>query len=171
LLRKHCFCGGSLVDVKIHDQFLNNYLQLCESCKMLLIQKEPTALELQEFYETNYSKARQAILSKAYFEVMRKRAEAQLNFILIKGKSLTNERIFDFGCGYGLLLDEFKRCGAITFGFDHDPEGMRNLDKKGHIKVAGDMFSDDHIFSWDLVCLSHVLEHLPSPVQFLRDRV
>lgn len=169
MLKRYCFCGGPLVEVEIRDQFLNNFLDLCQNCRMLLIQQEPTALELQEFYANNYSLARKDILSKSYFEVMSKRAKSQLNFVLSKVPTLDGARVLDFGCGYGLLLDELRQCGANTYGFDYDPEGMRCLDEKGHIRVRENMFADDCILSWDLVCLSHVLEHLSSPVQILQD--
>lgn len=161
---KSCFCGGTTQLSEYCDQFFCNPLLVCNNCGSLLIDRVPVDVELSEFYNGKYSVARQLNVTEAYFEVMRRRANAQTDLIK-KHISIKKAKILDYGCGYGTLIDKLSTCGAETYGFDYDPLCRKILSEKGHFIVEQDVFESTQ--KWDVVCLSHVLEHLSDPVEFL----
>lgn len=161
---KPCFCNGITKPSRYYDQFFGNPLLVCNDCGTLQVDRVPGASELREFYKGTYSVDREKYVSESYLEVMRRRAKAQNDFIK-KHLDIKNSKILDYGCGYGALLDGLRAGGAVTHGFDYDPFCMKELREKGHVIVEHDFF--ENAPPWEVVCLSHVLEHLPDPVAFL----
>ena len=78
-------------------------------------------------------------------------------------------RVLDVGCGMGGMLIPFKFAGCETTGCDYGEEYAERGQSLGlEIRIGGpERFVDDERF--DLVILSHVLEHTANPVGFLRD--
>lgn len=164
---RDCFCGGSVTPSSYRDQFHDQALLRCNACGTLLIEATPSAEALATFYNDAYSEDRQRFVTDAYFEIMRRRAAAQVR--LIAGHlDLKGATVLDYGCGYGLLLDALRDAGAITCGFDHDPKCVAMLRDKGHQIVEEDAYRDAGA-AWDLVCFSHVVEHLPDPETLLSE--
>ncbi len=77
--------------------------------------------------------------------------------------------ILEVGCGAGTCLDGFKERGWTTFGVDISAAAMEVARSKGHGAWAGD-FVDAPLArgSFDVVWMSHVLEHTSSPLHALR---
>ncbi len=75
--------------------------------------------------------------------------------------------VLDYGCGAGGLLKLLQANGKICYGYDPDPAALKNLDGTG-INV---LTSEDQIKScnlkFDVIVLSHVIEHLPYPEKTL----
>lgn len=161
---KTCFCGSTTKPSEYCDQFFGNPLLLCNNCGTMLIDRIPVASELNAFYDGTYSVDRHKYVSEAYFEVLRRRASAQTDLIK-RYITLKGSRILDYGCGYGTLIDKLSMCGAETYGFDYDPLCRKTLSENGHFIVEQEVFESTQ--QWDVVCLSHVLEHLSNPVEFL----
>ena len=158
-------CEGRTKKTDYVDQFYGNPLLLCEKCGSLRVEKIPTCIELKNFYEQiNSTERSNNYISDSYFKVMRSRAQAQFN-LLNKYVQIDGAKILDYGCGYGLLLDLLKSSGAETYGFDYDPYCKVRLKEKGHSLVDEDIFHGS--IKWDVVCLSHIIEHLPDPFLFL----
>jgi len=74
----------------------------------------------------------------------------------------------DYGCGSGDLLETCKQLapGTRIYGFDVDERGKAFIEST----LKGAFFQDfDSINeSFDVISLSHVLEHISNPVTFLR---
>lgn len=163
-----CFCNGLSEPSGYRDQFHDQPIFLCQNCGTLYIASPPSQSELNFYYRGTYSQKRQTYISPAYFEIMRRRALAQARFI---GEHipLAGTRILDFGCGFGDLLDILRQEGAITSGTDYDPACIESINNKGHNTVKIGIFETTQAQQpWDAVCLSHVLEHVPDPENFLK---
>jgi SAM-dependent methyltransferase len=74
----------------------------------------------------------------------------------------------DYGCGSGDLLETCKQLapGTQIYGFDVDERGKTFIEST----LEGTFFHDfDSInTSFDVISLSHVLEHISNPITFLR---
>ena len=67
------------------------------------------------------------------------------------------------GCGIGALVAQFEREGALAKGYDLDPTVIRFGKKhwKSDLRVGGLETARLQGLDFDLLCLSHVIEHLP----------
>ncbi len=162
-----CLCGGDVHPIQYRDQFSKNCLLVCEECGMIRIDAVPSQTQLCDFYQYSYSKNRCYYVNDSYMKIMRRRAEAQCKFIS-KHIQLERASIIDFGCGYGRLLDVLRQRGATTYASDYDPFCIDLAKSRGHKIIAPDILNNQYSQKrWDLVCLSHVLEHLQNPKDFL----
>lgn len=79
-------------------------------------------------------------------------------------------RLLDLGCGDGTVLSLARRDGWDVGGVELYPEQVALLRERLGLPVeAADIMSyQGQPASWNLVVLTHVLEHLPDPVAALR---
>lgn len=81
-----------------------------------------------------------------------------------------NGHLLDVGCGGGLSMITFRDKGWKVTGTDFDNTALDNARKKGFDVYLGDLktinFSDN---SFDAILLSHVIEHVPDPIETLRE--
>jgi SAM-dependent methyltransferase len=73
-------------------------------------------------------------------------------------------KVLDIGCGGGAFLDEMAGIGWQTCGVEPDPEGATNAAANGH-RIHDSLRAPELAASgpFDLVYLSHTLEHMHSP--------
>lgn len=81
------------------------------------------------------------------------------------------QTILDYGCGRGEALPIYSQAGYQISGTDTDPECVRLASRYGSAVLlqperAVEQFGRK---SFDVVTCFHVLEHVPSPIQTLRD--
>jgi 2-polyprenyl-3-methyl-5-hydroxy-6-metoxy-1,4-benzoquinol methylase len=84
------------------------------------------------------------------------------------GDDLSNFVVAELGCGGGWNLYGFHKRGARVIGFDYDEiliEEGRKLGMRMHAGSVGEAIALG--IKADLVILSHVMEHVASPVEFL----
>jgi 2-polyprenyl-3-methyl-5-hydroxy-6-metoxy-1,4-benzoquinol methylase len=83
--------------------------------------------------------------------------------------SLRGKTVVDIGCGKGDFLRELCTVsGARCFGFDKSYEGSCN-DETTNIEFVKEWFSDAYSdVRPDFVSCRHVLEHIATPIEFLR---
>ncbi|MBN1909738.1 MAG: class I SAM-dependent methyltransferase [Pirellulales bacterium] len=79
-------------------------------------------------------------------------------------------RVLDVGCGRGELLGLLARDGLVVTGVDPEPDCVAMSSRHGacvtgSVEEAADLFQPGQ---FDVIVLSHVLEHLPDPVGVLR---
>lgn len=73
-------------------------------------------------------------------------------------------RVLDVGCGRGAQLALFREMGWETVGVDVSDEAARQAEAKGIPVVLGDLLTVDlPRASFDLVIMTHSLEHLHAP--------
>ena len=78
-------------------------------------------------------------------------------------------QVLDFGCGAGNLLRSFSnsRADFNLFGYDLDDRELQNLNRVKNFKklFVGELNTN---LKFDLILMSHVLEHLTNPKETLR---
>lgn len=150
-----------------HPDFQSAQLYHCVNCQYWYTTPEPSTEELLLHYKNVYNPARKSHSGPAYFQVMRRRAKAQLEFLLSEisldcpGFELTSATILDLGCGLGSLVAEINDVGGNAVGYDQDEYMIKLGQEQGHTSIHfGDVDPDERKGQFDLLCLSHVVEHL-----------
>lgn len=160
-------CGGSVREAPYKDQFAGAPLRACEACGHLQIQSAPSQQELNDYYASAYSQDRGQYVDENYAKIMVKRAEAQFQFIA-EQLDLEAMKVCDYGAGYGYLVERFRHSSISCFGYESDARCIsfaeeRNVD----MRPSPDSLNAGTLPGIDLLCMSHVLEHLPDPNSFL----
>lgn len=88
---------------------------------------------------------------------------------LVNRYGLKDKRIVEIGCGSGDFLRLL--CGAGNRGKGYDPSQptSRSAAERGSIEIIGRNFEVKDACGADFVCCRHVLEHLPEPMDLLRE--
>lgn len=78
-------------------------------------------------------------------------------------------KVLDVGCGNGAFLRTAQSCGWETFGVDPDPQAVETCLRQGsNVRLGGvEQFSDE-VRSFDVITMSHVIEHLHDPIAVLK---
>lgn len=78
--------------------------------------------------------------------------------------------LLELGCGSGAALQSMEQKGWRVTGLDFDEGAVSNARSKGldvrHGQLSAQEFADE---SFDAVVMSHVIEHVPSPVELLAE--
>ena len=81
-----------------------------------------------------------------------------------------NGRLLDVGCGSGDWLLAMRDRGWVVEGLDFDEKAVAAAQQRGmHVRLGSleqQQYPDN---SFDAVTLSHVIEHVPDPVQTVRE--
>ena len=76
----------------------------------------------------------------------------------------------EIGCGGGDLLMQMKEIGWKTIGIDFDPGAVAASMQRGLDVREGDLVAQSFTdASFDVVLMNHVLEHLPEPLNTMRE--
>jgi 2-polyprenyl-3-methyl-5-hydroxy-6-metoxy-1,4-benzoquinol methylase len=137
----------------------------CGECGLVFSNPLPTAAELEEFYSTTGTWAgdRQHLddhsdhvqLGRSWtrlFDGMRDTLDV--------AKPPVGASVLDFGCGEGTMLDALQSCGWQTWGIETASDRAFARHRRLQVIPGAPTF--------DLVLALHVLEHVPSPLQLLR---
>ena len=97
------------------------------------------------------------------------RGDLFVDFVLRTSNTKSNGLVLDFGCGAGNLLRSYSksRSDLELCGFDRDDRELQNLLKIKNFKqlIVGDLETNQ---KFDLISMSHTLEHLTNPKQSLQ---
>lgn len=85
-------------------------------------------------------------------------------------RMLTKEsgRLFDLGCGRGLILDYFARLGYDVVGSDVSPQIVTAVSQKGHRAMILDIERDEPYEKYDIILCLEVLQQLYYPLRALK---
>lgn len=95
--------------------------------------------------------------------------------LLLRRNGITPESILELGCGTGAVISELRRRGLARryFGVDYSDDAIMYLKSAdpgieaavADIMVEADPFGEG---KYDVVVVSHTIEHLEEPLEFLR---
>jgi 2-polyprenyl-3-methyl-5-hydroxy-6-metoxy-1,4-benzoquinol methylase len=172
-------CGSArLVVLGPNPDFQDHDIRYCKDCELISTYPPVAAGTLAAFYADEYT--RMHVRPTVDFTYLDRRATAQVEMIRRSGlfgaadggPGLAGRDILDIGCGPGSLLREFERLGARVHGYDAAPAAIEICRSRlsPEARVAAGLFdveSEGH-GTFDLIAMSHVLEHIVEPWSFLR---
>lgn len=84
----------------------------------------------------------------------------------------TAKTILDIGCGAGFLLDEARRKGLIPTGLEPSMSLAKYAREELGLTIYDEYLTKETVKrlngTFDIVILSHVIEHIPNPEKFLK---
>ena len=158
---------------QIHFNYELNYV-ICQSCTLIFMQPQMSTDALTKFYQNEYrilyqdsEKPTETLIATQTF-----RAEHLALFFITNSSYSSNDffNYLDIGCSTGVHLDAIKKKfpNAKMFGVEPGDKFREYSIKKGHTVFKSlDDFKESGIKA-DAICLSHVLEHIPEPIDFLK---
>jgi len=154
-----------------HREFVDFQIQTCLSCKLYFVSPAPDENFLLKYYRQQY-RENENNLSFYYRETQRFRAESQYRYLtkILGNHFFRNKACLDIGCGMGVFLNKLREKGAAVKGFDP----RKKLISYGKERWNLPIFTADigsYLFGenqFDLISLSHVLEHLRDPIGRIR---
>lgn len=155
----------------------------CQNCGLAYLNPQPEPVELKRYYPGNYGPFQDdnAVFKHGKFSAILKRIKDRLfnkcaAKIEIKEKSNSNseEKVInylDFGCGGGFHLEKIRLRHPkwVLYGLDNNQFACETARQKGFQIFCGDILKLNlpSNFAFDVVNMSHVIEHLPNPKEVL----
>jgi SAM-dependent methyltransferase len=136
----------------------------CPECGLIFLKERHFE---ESFYNKYYKEVEDSKFSIDFFPQERGRGKRVYEIISSMKKS---GRCLDIGCGPGFFLGNLKRYGNYElFGVEISEVPAKYAEKNFGIKVfCGDIKNADYPEKFfDIIILSHVLEHLPEPLETL----
>jgi len=119
-------------------------------------------------YRSNGGSRLDQILGRLIYLLPGRRADLDARVFFLKSQS--GGRLLEVGCGGGAILNSLQKLGWATEGLDFDPNSIRNAQAKGlkvHLGGLEQQEYPDNTF--DVIVMSHVIEHVPDPLALLRE--
>ncbi|MCX8011120.1 MAG: class I SAM-dependent methyltransferase [Ignavibacteria bacterium] len=139
-------------------------LSKCKSCKVVFLNPQPSSNELQTYYDVNY-----------FNDVAYPNQDLNLDdFIKIVAYNLARfekrfgkiKSILEIGCGYGHFLASAKKLGYDCDGIEISTDACKYAKENFGVEISNcDLENFTINKKYDLIYLSHSLEHLPNPTR------
>lgn len=170
------------VDVKTGRKIGSGRLVWCRACDLGLMRRMMSAEEVRESYDM----AAYYTHGKSHFPEVR---PGLLDRILMKLAYLTDqgrmmdarrlgelqpdaEKVLDIGCGGGDFITSLARPGRALFGVEPDPRAREVATARGVTVAEGTAEAVPQAITaqtYDLIVMTHVLEHCADPRRALRN--
>lgn len=150
----------------------------CNRCGLIFINPRPTEKEMQKFYATNYRRYYESVEKPTDEYVQAGPFVPRANFVVdcisahfVKDATF---KVLDIGCAEGTLLKTISERfpNAELHGLEPDPNFAQFARERSGAKVLTGDFSEALTngleSGFDLVTLTHVLEHVLNPTPFLQ---
>jgi SAM-dependent methyltransferase len=142
----------------------------CGNCKLVFQNPQLHSQSGRAFENVDYTRHQIPHVNQTYRKMFSSR--------LIELTQLSNELsnrplsyVLDVGCGLGLFLDEARRRGYEVAGVEPSAYAKEWVNKNLGIDIINGLLEDAEFVdsTFDLIHLNHVLEHVPRPVELLRE--
>ncbi|HVJ81812.1 MAG TPA: class I SAM-dependent methyltransferase [Planctomycetia bacterium] len=179
LVRECPVCGGRKLKPYAFGEARDGWLHVaqvrCAGCGAVVSQPMATADEINDFYRDDYYAAHEADIPER-FETFRwhyERSEWPLLMKLLGADApAPGSRFLEVGCGLGVFLSLARDAGFKTFGVDLSPTAVEWCRSQGMEAQAGGFPGADlPANSFDVVAAMQVIEHSPTPRDFVRELV
>lgn len=143
---------------------------ICKTCGLVYLNPQLDDVELHDLYSTNYAGTKPDApneklvrMKETGVEMILRWLDGRVNLYDKPGK------VLDIGCGMGSLLGGFQKRGWEAYGIEPTPYYAEFARKKYRVKVITGFLENASLpcSDFDMVALSHVLEHFPDPTQTL----
>jgi SAM-dependent methyltransferase len=146
--------------------FDGRQLERCPSCSLVFMAQPPTQSELAEVNARYWSVAQtHSFLAE---RVHQAQMRARVEYLERRLPALRTLRVLDVGSGYGMLNRALaaRGHGGGYHAIESDPQCYARLRMNG-VQSISSQLEDCRESNFDLVILSHVLEHIAEPRAFL----
>lgn len=124
---------------------------------------------LQEKYQTPHPISRIGQLIKPLIK-LNPAWKANLDFSLFYLPTRPGKKLLEIGCGSGQMLKNMRDLGWEVTGIDFDPQCQSITQETGIPVYQGDVLEQNlPANSFDVIVMSHVIEHLPDPIATLKE--
>jgi 2-polyprenyl-3-methyl-5-hydroxy-6-metoxy-1,4-benzoquinol methylase len=169
-------CGSDdsvLIDARRRDSYRHPEAEvravICKTCGLVYLNPRLDDIERHDLYSTGTSNVphapdeKYAQMKEAGAELILRRLNERVPLHDKAGK------VLDIGCGTGSLLGGFQKRGWETYGIEPATNYAEFAREKYGVKVITDFLENASLPSYyfDIITLSHALEHLPDPAQTL----
>lgn len=89
-------------------------------------------------------------------------------FFGIKKNEIKNKNVLDYGCGYGLFLDNISKDVKKTFAIEPQKDLKDYLSKKGHQVIDYEKPKNSNLNTIDVITSFGVIEHTKNPIKYLK---
>jgi SAM-dependent methyltransferase len=176
-----CPCGEKAENFKVANQDrygLEVGYVCCKNCGLMRLYPNLNETSWKKFYAVNYPLLKNSVdkNSKNNFEDLFAKEVKEGKRIFksphINCEGITNTirpKLLDIGCGFGGMVQLAGEHGYDGYGCDYDPDAVNfAASKRLDIRLGGiEQFSADRGY-FDVIILSHVLEHVSEPASFLK---
>jgi SAM-dependent methyltransferase len=155
----------------IHHSFENLNIFSCINCNLVFVNPMPLDEVLFEFNSTYFESAHGGHsgdkASKAFFSGISKLRASYLNSYLCNNE-ISAKRILEIGPGPGYFANNWLENNPEVeyFAIESDESCYSSLQNFG-VKIIQDFEYHHYQNSIDMIIMSHVLEHVSNPVQFV----
>lgn len=139
---------------------------ICENCGVIFLNPYPDKQRMRAYYE-DYLNTTQAVAAAAppVFLMDHLLAIARLRLKFLRPHLRHGDRVFDIGCGFGVLLKVLRDETELNLqlqGINPEPGAVLFAQQELALNVQTGMLEDVHLppKSYDVIILDNVLEHL-----------
>jgi len=135
----------------------------CKICKMIYLPKIPSEEDMTIFYNQfssfyGITPSKKSLLGKLLYKNPH-------ILILERSGGLKGKKLLEVGSSYGNFLFEAKKAGAEVYAVELDEKAIAYL-KQNNIKCFTEIPEN---INFDIVCAFHLIEHLNSPKEFIKN--
>ncbi len=172
LVTNNCLCGAQDDQlVAVRDRYgIKINTVICHHCGLIRANPYYTSTTLDQFYNSEYRRLYTFVnndIEKFFCDQVRAGQVILDNVNSYLTWQTRGKRIYEVGTGMGGILQPFAENGAIIKGVDVGRKYIELGRKKGLDLEIGDYQVLKKYPPADLIILSHVVEHMTNPIEFL----
>jgi 2-polyprenyl-3-methyl-5-hydroxy-6-metoxy-1,4-benzoquinol methylase len=179
-------CGGELRPnaARAFDRLVTGdgpfTVSVCRACSYGVTVPALRGPELDRYYGGEYfggfydvgSPPGSGLLERGRERFRRRAARQRFGRAPYAVSGLAPGRVLDVGCGSGELLAHYAALGWEAYGIDPAPSAVAAARRRGLSVHAGTLADRPWgVVQFDLIVFSHSLEHIPQPLDVLRQAV
>jgi SAM-dependent methyltransferase len=159
-------CGSTDIPTHIKETRRGDDLRysMCQNCRQLFLNPRMSDDYTKEYYTHIY---RDTIADDLLHN--QKRVKYQIK--LMSDKINSGSMVLEIGSGSGFLLDSLARMGYGVIGIEPDIRHQQSKNEPASKYTVIQDISELVPTDFDLICMSHSLEHLNHPVEYIENLV